>query len=467
MNRQEALLRRLLLGDDGSAERAKAQKQAHDQQEDDDKAMIYLAQEVSKQTLEQDQIRANKIILKEERQRQRAERAQLPPADAPPSAPAAGESAAKRKSDYDAQMEEAILQSLLESTKADAGHPHNRSVSDPPSRLQPVEAPRERPATARMPSQRNTGASLSHDAGLDDPAVVAFMEKRKQRQQQQKEEVLARSMAQEAQRLAAIGAADPSAAPLPAPAAVATPSPSLTMNDLDSPPARTPLSAPVSAPAPVPARRPSDAAAYAPSPTIPYAPSPGQPVAAPLPAHSPSPMPMAEYDPTHVLHPDNATAMKAATALLQLARRATKGVIESELVSRDSAAMQMASIWLTQAAHHWSKQRETNGTQSQPSPAPALQHHHQQQPQQQPQNLFPPSLPQIQHLHIPAPHSALDSAHRTPRALEAQRAELLRSNSSRHVSPKVEADWSCPVCTLLNSATCIKCDACGMPKGNV
>ncbi|RYG91654.1 hypothetical protein EON65_59325, partial [archaeon] len=61
MKRQEAVLRKLLLGDDGGAEqRAKQMAEARKTAQDDEKVLIYLAQEASKTSLEKDEVRRAK-----------------------------------------------------------------------------------------------------------------------------------------------------------------------------------------------------------------------------------------------------------------------------------------------------------------------------------------------------------------------------------------------------------------------
>eukprot|EP01031_Cornospumella_fuschlensis_P031598 gene31598-38187_t len=45
-------------------------------------------------------------------------------------------------------------------------------------------------------------------------------------------------------------------------------------------------------------------------------------------------MAVEEYDPMHILHPNNATALKATTAVLQLARRQYKEMHDSEFITK-------------------------------------------------------------------------------------------------------------------------------------
>eukprot|EP01039_Chlorochromonas_danica_P004109 gene4109-4503_t len=418
MKRQEAVLRRLLLGDDGSASRAKAALAKQQQEmEDDDQALLYLARE----------------------------------------------------------LEEAIVQSLLEATKTEQEHkdPH-------PSNSHTIAA-NGKTATGRSISrnhlptrqqQQQTGGGSGgsgggdDDSALMDPAVQAFMEKRRLRQQAQREESLARSMEEEAQRLVS------------------------TLSNGEQ----------------------EEVGIIIPSkqviPTVPKA--------------SPE-----AFDPTHILHPDNSTALKAAMALLQLARRTTKGMVETEFATRDSASLQMANIWLTQAAHYLKKQRAAvraaenvaghygsgsggggggdNGCISPLGmPAPQLQ----QLPNSSSPLDYSPgggavvsgggsgggpfhmessmeSNQQQQQYYVP-PHSETQ-----PTLLQRSRSNSIRgsemmmlqqrmgSSNSAHTTPRhgggyraaaieqpqeqPQGEWSCPVCTLVNKATYLTCEACGLP----
>lgn len=190
-----------------------------------------------------------------------------------------------------------------------------------------------------------------------------------------------------------------------------------------------------------------------------------------------------EYDPSHILHPDNHVAHKAAVALLQLARRSTKGMVETELNTRESASLQLANIWLSQTAYHLNKQREVKvaaNIASYPMPP---------QGAVMGDPMLHAAAPAP--LDVRAPSPRMNESRPTPREAPPQRSDsrgrmmyAMQSNSTRSTpmhapspplhqnapvvvpvpAPVQAVRWACQVCTLVNQPTYLSCEACGSPR---
>lgn len=526
MKRQEAVLRRLLLGEDGSANKAKAALAKQQQEmEDDDQALLYLAREVSKQSLEEEQKRIERETTRKERPSKQHETAAVV---------AGGRE--ESKAAYDAQLEEAIVQSLLEATKSETEHKDSHAGNNILPNTSFGKTAGRSISRNHLPITRDPQQS-QQDAALMDPAVQAFMEKRRLRQQAQREESLARSMEEEAQRLVSTLSNAPNGGEegliippdIPSVAYRST-TPTYRLGSSNSngggvnrsttptyrdPPQRSvSRGAFITTPAPVPPAPPAAPMMMAIPPPIQVSPPPV--VIPTVPKASPE-----AFDPTHILHPDNSTALKAAMALLQLARRSTKGMVETEFATRDSASLQMANIWLTQAAHYLKKQRaaraaennaalaaghyggrggDNDGSSPLPPPSsspleysPSYPLHHpvvgnmdlgmesNQQYYGQPHSshsgegaaiMTQPTLLRSRSNSIRGEMPMLQrmgssSAHSTPRhGLTRMDMNINRGSSGGGPmeEPQDQGEWSCPVCTLVNKAAYLTCEACGLPQ---
>lgn len=409
---------------------------------------------------------------------------------------------------YNRDMEEAIQLSLMESNKPDfysiyQGSQRPRNIPPPipiaqrdSPNLMSVGQPRSANGTPKgVDSQNSTPknyGSSSKDNYLDrktstdeitDPAILAFMEKRKMRVQQQKDEALAKQLLAEASRLnvnpqhivSDLRPTTESSQKLSKtslksfscdayggynnrePALLTREvAPKLTRGSSQDPWIEnvrndrsysfdTPEQS--ESPGISPAfnaslsRSNDGGGVFVPS-TRPDAVASG--VTLPSPIH----------DPSHILHPDNTIALKTIDALIHTARVRIRQLPQYDAVGGDAAAIQLASLWMSQVSL-----LTLSG-----------------QPLQSATNESKPVIVSPSGIERPIQQSSANEISKvrsnsfiksspTPTIQRTFSADNNNRPLPTPVRMKKEEQWSCSVCTLLNSLSNQVCDACGSPRG--
>jgi hypothetical protein len=365
------------------------------------------------------------------------------------------------------------------------------------------QSPQRQPETKKKePSQA---------IGLEDPEVRAFMEKRRQKQQQLKELALQKEMMEEARRLNI------------APENLISPSVDHSARQSPVPPVSTDRAGSNKRGVePVVISQPNSTRSNAkPTPKQPENmhiqfnfPSPSElgtagmfPVPSPRNIPIPVPGPEVIADISHILHPSNIVAYKAASALFQLAKKhATVSTLPTD--SSMIAATQLAGMWMNQVAFYLTRMETSRSVNSSTGTEPSQQR--QPSPRSHPSKSATPTASGVGS-NTPSGIKRLTSKASfrkevidgmsavlgervlrtssqdkiTPTARGMNRSSSTQNvNGSGHSSNKYLATsvmkksrsndsqelknrggkWECPVCTLLNKPSFLVCEACGATR---
>ncbi len=150
-------------------------------------------------------------------------------------------------------------------------------------------------------------------------------------------------------------------------------------------------------------------------------------------------------DASHILHPDNAAAVRCIDTLVQIARLRIQSLPQYESVGHDAAAMQLASLWMSQVSLLVLSGKSLPLTIEELRSASLSS------------SSFDRSLPISSKnefaARVPVEHLPLNNV---PRSLS--------TDNHHRTQPKTEGQWSCNVCTLINSVRNQVCDACASPR---
>jgi hypothetical protein len=327
-------------------------------------------------------------------------------------------------------------------------------------------------------SQNQSQAQAHGQQALDDPAVRAFMEKRRLKHQQQKEQQLQEQIMQEAIRLNVEGkdALDPRKSPVP----------DMVQRILKSNDAASKRAAATKSPATdLPVSRKGAVEEQSSKPPT-YKEAVPPPVSIP---QQPTPQADSVVDSSHVLHPSNSIAFKAASALFQLARKhPTIANLPSDTTV--IAATQLAGMWINQTAFYITKMDKTPSS-VQPSPsaasmrsqnttAAAFNNSNTNVPASSPpaQKLRKLSSKQSFRKEVIESMSAKLEGRIVRTSSQDKQSQLLRQSKStsmmnvlegiptaRTNSSNKNSSWICPQCTLRNKGNFLACEACGNTRG--
>lgn len=317
------------------------------------------------------------------------------------------------------------------------------------------------------------------DAGLEDPEVKAFMEKRKQKQQQLKEQQLQQELLREAQRLnIAAESVDPndhrrSPVPNATQKIIQTADPNISKR-----------MAVTKSPAPE-----QVAAANIPRPPLINTSTDAPPKPAPVQTTAAGQQTTEGIvDQSHILHPSNSIAFKAASALYQLARKhPTITSLPSETAM--IASTQLAGMWINQTAFYLTKMEKNPPAAAAQSPSvgmppkpvistPTKKLNSKQSFRKEVIDSMSARLEErilrtsSQDKSSPSMRQSRSSSMRNlnellqpkkTRSSESQQQDQfpVRVGSSGGNSKN---SWNCSVCTLRNKGNYLSCEACGTPK---